>query len=288
MISGNYTKTFYEGLRRGVERSAEVIVPLVLNLLRPRSVVDVGCGDGSWLAAFRRLGIEDVLGIDGEYVEPGLLQIPREDFQAADLSRPLVLPRTFDLAVSLEVAEHLPEECAVMFVESLTRLAPAILFSAAIPFQGGVHHVNEQWPDKWCELFREQDYLPVDCIRRRIWQNDAVDWWYAQNILVFAHTSFLQGNAILKAEFEQTDPNQLRLVHPRNYLEALAPVQPPDWTVGTASRLLRVCLWNAIRRRLYAFLGKKAPFDATQNPPNFNSALQDAGSYGIVKRTSRD
>lgn len=288
MISGSYTKAFYEGLRRGVQRSAEVIVPMVVDLLHPSSVVDVGCGDGSWLAAFSTLGIADLLGIDGDHVERDLLQIPQDHFRAADLSRPLVLPRTFDLAVSLEVAEHLPAECAAVFVESLTRLAPAILFSAAIPFQAGVHHVNEQWPDQWCEFFRERDYLPVDCIRRRIWQNDAVDWWYAQNILVFIHAPFLQGNAILKAELEQTNPTQLRLVHPRNYLEALTPVQAPDWTVGTASRLLRGCLRNAIRRRLYAIVGKKAPSKATQNPPNLNLALQDGGSYAIVKRSSRD
>jgi SAM-dependent methyltransferase len=287
-MSGNYTKAFYEGLRSGVERSAEVIVPLVVDLLHPRSVVDVGCGDGSWLAAFRRLGMEDVLGIDGDYVERGLLQIPQNHFQAADLSRPLVLSRTFDLAVSLEVAEHLPEKCAAVFVESLTRLAPVILFSAAIPFQGGIHHVNEQWPDKWSEIFRERDYLPVDCIRGRIWQNDAVDWWYAQNVLVFAHKTFLQGDTILRAEFEKTNPNQLRLVHPRNYLEAFVPVQPPNWSVETASQLLRVCLRNAVLRRLYALVGKKKPPESTQNPPNFNLTLQDAGYYGIVRRSTRD
>jgi SAM-dependent methyltransferase len=288
VTSRDYTRTFYEELRSGAKRSAEVIVPLVVDLLHPRSVVDVGCGDGSWLAVFRRLGVENVLGIDGDYVEHDLLQISQEQFHAADLSRPLVLPRTFDLAVSLEVAEHLPKECAAVFVESLTRLAPAILFSAAIPFQGGVHHVNEQWPDKWGDFFRKLDYFPVDCIRRRIWQNDTVDWWYAQNILVFAHATFLQESATLKAEFEQTNPDQLRLVHPRNYLEKLTAVQMPDWRVGTASRLLRVCLRNAIRRRLYALVGKKTPSNSTQNPPNFNLALQDPRYSGIAKRSNRD
>jgi SAM-dependent methyltransferase len=287
-MSGNYTSTFYEGLRTGAERSAEAIVPLVVDLFHPRGVVDVGCGDGSWLAVFRKLGVQNVLGIDGDYVERGLLRIPQEHFQAADLSRPLVLPQTFDLAVSLEVAEHLPEECAAVFIESLTRLAPVILFSAAIPFQGGVHHVNEQWPDKWGELFQERDYLPIDCIRKRIWQNDAVDWWYAQNILVFAHETFLQRNALLKAEFDKTNLNQLRLVHPRNYLDAFVPVQAPAWSVGTASQLLRVCLRNAIVRRLYALVGKKTRLNTTQNPANFNSVLQKAGCYGIVRRFGRD
>ena len=113
------------------------MVPLVLQLLPVRSVVDVGCGDGSWLVVFRKLGVKEILGIDGEYVDPGLLQIPQDCFQAFDLAKPFSLGRVFDLAVSLEVAEHLPAECAPGFVECLTRLAPSVLFSAAIPFQGG-------------------------------------------------------------------------------------------------------------------------------------------------------
>src|SRR6185437_11521231 len=245
MPSEHYTKSFYEGIRNGSVRSAEVIVPLVLDLVRPSSVVDVGCGDASWLAVFQRLGIEDVFGIDGDYVEPELLQIPRDRFEAVDLSKPFNLPRTFDLAISLEVAEHLPADCAPVFVESLTRLAPAVLFSAAIPFQGGNHHVNEQWPDKWAALFREHNYLPVDCIRKRVWENAAVEWWYAQNTLLFAHASLMESNMALKAEFEKTDTNQLRLVHPKNYVEAFIPVQPAPWGVRAASRLLIVCLRNA-------------------------------------------
>ncbi len=288
MNSGNYTRTFFDGLRGGVERSAQVIVPLVLDLLQPRSIVDVGCGDGTWLAVFRRFGIQDLLGIDGEYIDRSILQIPEELFQTADLSRPLVLPRKFDLAVSLEVAEHIPQGCATGFVESLTRLAPVILFSAAIPFQGGVRHVNEQWPDKWAELFKHHDFLPIDFIRKRIWKNDEVEWWYAQNILVFAHKTVLQGSPTLRIESQQSSPNQLRLVHPRNYLEAFVPIQPPDWTVRTVLQLLRVCLRNAVLRRLSALTQKKTALKAMQNPPNFNLALNDGGYYGIVRRSTRD
>ncbi len=69
MPSEHYTKSFYEEIRNGSVRSAEVIVPLVLDLLHPSSVVDVGCGDASWLAVFQKLGIEDVFGIDGDYVD---------------------------------------------------------------------------------------------------------------------------------------------------------------------------------------------------------------------------
>jgi len=249
-LSGEYyTKSFYEEHRGGALRSAEVIVPLVLALLPARSVVDVGCGEGQWLAAFKKFGVSEVLGLDGDHVDRDLLQIPRDRFRPADLSRPFEVERVFDLAISLEVAEHLPTDCASEFVQCLTRLAPLVLFSAAIPFQGGVHHVNEQWPDKWAELFKGHDYVPVDFLRKRVWKNEAVEWWYAQNMLLFARSDVLERNAALKVEFERTDPDQLSLVHPRRYLEMTAP-PPPSWSVGAASRLLLKSLRNAVGKRL--------------------------------------
>ena len=227
-------------------------MPLVLELHPARSVVDMGCGDGTWLAVFRKRGVADILGIDGEYVGRDVLQIPEECYRAVDLTKPAELGRTFDLAVSLEVAEHLPASCQVSFVASLTRLAQVVLFSAAIPLQGGNHHVNEQWPDVWAKLFLEHGFHPVDSIRKQVWANDAVDWWYAQNILLFVHSSVLERNPRLKAEFEQTNPRQLRLVHPRNYLEVVMPVRPVVSGVKQALQILLVCLKNALRKRLYA------------------------------------
>jgi SAM-dependent methyltransferase len=264
-----YTKSYYEEIRNGSMRSADVIVPLVLRLLPLRSVVDVGCGEGAWLAAFQRLGVDDMLGVDGGHVDPNLLQIPKDRFHAADLSKPLNLPRTFDLAVSLEVAEHLPANCAGQFVDSLTRLAPAVLFSAAIPFQGGNHHVNEQWPDKWAELFKERGYVPVDSVRKRVWQDEAVEWWYAQNALLFVSIELLARNPSLKSEFERTNPEQLRLVHPRQYLhleslyrdaldrEAYLRAHPASG-VKAASRIFLDCLKDAIRFRVESIVGRRA------------------------------
>lgn len=215
-----YTAEFFELLRERSTPSAQVVVPLVLELIPARSVVDIGCGEGAWLAAFRRFGVEDVLGLDGDYVNESSLLISRECFRAADLSRPFALERTFDLAVSLEVAEHLPPDSAPGFVDSIASLAPVVLFSAAIPHQGGVHHVNEQWPEYWIRLFDQHNFAPVDPIRRRIWQNETVQWWFVQNTLLFVERSFLERSARLQEELRQTDPDQLALVHPRRY-EAL-------------------------------------------------------------------
>lgn len=288
MPSEYYTTSYYEELSDSSARSAQIIVPFVLELVQARSVVDVGCGVGAWLAAFQRFGVDDVLGVDGDYVDRNLLQIPKDRFQAADLSTPLSLPRAFDLAISMEVAEHLPADCASQFVASLIRLASVVLFSAAIPFQGGTQHLNEQWPDNWAELFKVHGYVPVDAIRKRVWHNEAVAWWYAQNTLLFIREDVLESNLSMKAEFEQTNLNQLRLVHPGNYLQALQPIEPPDWRVGTASQLLRACVRNGIKRRLYALAGRKSVEDTLRNPPNFNLALQDATCYGITKRPGPD
>ena len=141
--SGLYDRSYYETLRQGGRRSAEAVLPRVFDLAAPRSIIDFGCGDGTWLAAAIRLGATDVLGVDGAWVPTDALQIPPSRFRAVDLSAPLDLGRRFDLAFCLEVAEHLPSCAAPVLVRTLASHAPLILFSAAVPFQGGEDHVNE-------------------------------------------------------------------------------------------------------------------------------------------------
>jgi SAM-dependent methyltransferase len=275
MSSQYYTKNFYEELRNGAMRSAEIMVPLVLRLVPTRSVVDIGCGDGTWLAAFRKLGVEEIFGIDGEYVDASVLQIPHDCFRAVDLARPFSVGRVFDLAVSLEVGEHLPADSAAVFVECLTRLSPLVMFSAAIPFQGGESHVNEQWPDKWAALFRIHGYLPVDFIRRQVWQNSAVEWWYAQNTLLFARQNVIESSPALAAEFEQTNLEQLALVHPRQFLnmhdlyrDAVAQLEHPPSPPGVraASRLFLASLRDFFVRRLSSITRRETSSQENENP----------------------
>ncbi|MGH7768419.1 MAG: class I SAM-dependent methyltransferase, partial [Candidatus Binatia bacterium] len=218
-----YTSDFYRKQAPESRRSAEAIVPLVVDLVRPRSIIDVGCGVGAWLSVFIEHGVEDVFGIDGEWVDRALLRIPERHFSSFDLEKPFRIDRQFDLAMSVEVAEHLPAECAETFVDSLVRLAPVVLFSAAIPFQGGTHHLNEQWPDYWAGYFHERGYVAVDCLRKKIWRNENVDWWYAQNILLFARREYLETHPVLKKETDRALVPPLSLVHPKKYLELI------DW-----------------------------------------------------------
>ena len=212
-----YSKEFYKSLLTGSQQSAREIIPLIMEMVQPKSVVDVGCGTGGWLAVFKELGIQDYLGIDGEYVDPKMLQIPQEKFLAFDLKQPLPIEKKFDLVVSLEVAEHLPLEVAEMFVNSLTHMGEVVLFSAAIPFQGGVGHINEQWPDYWVNIFHKQGYAVADCLRKKIWNNPKVEFWYAQNILVFAQQSCLEKYPLLAKEVRETTIDMLAIVHPNAY-----------------------------------------------------------------------
>jgi SAM-dependent methyltransferase len=211
-----YSPQYYRGLNEGSRRSAQTVVPIIVELLHPKSVVDVGCGTGAWLAEFTRRGVGDILGIDGHHVPVDQLQIDQHDFVAADLTQPLRLRRYFDLAMSLEVAEHLSPEKADQFVDSLTRLAPTVLFSAAIPFQGGEHHLNEQWPTYWVERFDKRDYAALDPFRRLLWEQSEVEWWYCQNLVLFVRRDFTLRIPVIAEIVERGVPT---FVHPNNYLK---------------------------------------------------------------------
>src|SRR5580704_15541831 len=102
-----YTDAFYVQQCDSSYRSAGCVVPIVLSLLPARSVIDVGCGVGTWTSKFLESGVPSVLGIDGDYVNRDLLRIPPECFAAFDLAKPIQIDKRFDLAICLEVAEHL-------------------------------------------------------------------------------------------------------------------------------------------------------------------------------------
>ena len=215
----NYLKEFYLALQEGALQSARTIVPLVIELIQPSSIIDIGCGNGAWISIFREHGIEDVIGVDGDWVKPEMLLFSTEKFISGDLERPFRVNRQFDLVISLEVAEHLPPDSAETFLDSLTRLGPVILFSAAIPFQGGTNHLNEQWPSYWADLFLSKGYVAVDCLRRRIWDNDQIDWWYAQNIMFFVKEDQIVKYPLLKAEYEKQHPGIFSAMHPKALME---------------------------------------------------------------------
>ena len=211
-----YDEQFYNKQSAGSLRSAKKIVPIIKDLLSPNSVVDLGCGIGTWLSAFTEQGITDVFGIDGDYINKNKLLIPYNCFLAEDLSKLPVIQRNFDLAISLEVAEHISASSSDAFVNALTSLSSAVIFSAAIPFQGGENHINEQWPDYWSEKFIKRGFVPVDFLRLNLWDDSDVEFWYRQNIILYLHSDIACNYTFPK---NATDKRPLSLVHPEQYLQ---------------------------------------------------------------------
>jgi SAM-dependent methyltransferase len=199
--------------------SADRILDIVAEYLQPASVLDVGCGLGTWIAALQRRGITDVRGIDGPWLDPKDAVCDPSVLQVTDLEAGFDLGRRFDLLVCLEVAEHLSPAAAERFVESLARHSSAILFSAAIPFQGGHHHVNERFLSYWVTLFTKHAFQPLDIVRGRIWHDQQVHWWLRQNVVLFAHKDLIATNASLKRVAEHQGP--VSVVHPDVYTQRI-------------------------------------------------------------------
>ncbi|MBZ9640828.1 methyltransferase domain-containing protein [Streptomyces sp. PSKA30] len=210
-----YGAWFYAGQQDGSARSAERVLPLVFDLVRPASVVDLGCGTASWLAAARRLGAKTILGVDGEWVSEDALCIPPGCFLKHDLTYPLDLDgRRFDLAMSLETAEHLDAFRADSLVADLCALADVVLFSAAIPGQTGSDHRNEQWAAHWRDRFQQWGYQLVDCLRSRLWDDPEIEPWYAQNAYLYVSSDRLAADERLRTAARETGCMPLNLVHP--------------------------------------------------------------------------
>jgi len=251
-----YTEDYYADLMEGTRSSAGVIVPLVMELVNPKSVVDVGCGTGSWLSVFNEQGIEDILGVDGEWVNKTTLEIPEERFVSSDLEHSFSAGRRFDLVVSLEVAEHLPSERADIFVNTLTGLGSVVLFSAAVPYQVGENHVNGQWPEYWMELFRSKGFVAIDCFRRSVWCDEKVEPWYAQNILLYAEQRYLNNQPTLKKAYELYGTSQLAVVHPKLYLLTVESVKRENSSRHRFLRIAKRMIPSTAQRVMRAVRGR--------------------------------
>lgn len=240
-----YDEAFYAEQFSGAQRSAQRVLNLLPDALALRSVVDFGCGRGAWLGAALQRGIPRAVGLDGMWVERAQLADSRIEFRPTDLALRVNLSERFDLAISVEVAEHLPQARAASFVEDLCRASDRVLFGAAIKGQGGTHHINEQPQSYWVEHFARCGYTCCDYLRPRIWQDEGVEYWYRQNLFVFvnrASPSAQQDLALLEAD----RPPMLDVVHPKMLQVALRPLEQPS---------ARTVLWLA-RRALRRSLGR--------------------------------
>jgi SAM-dependent methyltransferase len=215
-----YSAADYRVMCSGSRSTADVVVPLLEGLLSPRSVVDVGCGTGEWLAAWKRRGVTSVAGIDGPWLDPEVLVIDADEFHARDLEQRLDLDRGFDLALCLEVAGYMRRDRVEVFVDNLVGLAPAVLFSAPIPYQSDkVDRPTLEWPDYWAARFADRGFVCLDALRSRLWHDERVEPWIAQNALLFLHEDELRRRPGLTG---QVTGCPHALVHPEIYLDAAA------------------------------------------------------------------
>ncbi len=246
MSSEDYNSDFYKERYKNTVHSAQEVLSIVWKILPEiNSVVDFGCGVGTWLSVAKSKGSSDVQGFDGSWVEPELLEIPPENFQAVNLEKPITVNKQYDLAISLEVAEHLSPDVADSFINSLVNASSFVLFSAAIPFQGGIGHINEQWPDYWVYLFDKHGYVVLDIIRKEIWNDKQIPIHYRQNSFLFVKKEHLD-----KLEFSTSCMNEnclpLAIVHPENYLSKMN----HRFTVKTSWKLFLTCVKNWFRRKI--------------------------------------
>jgi SAM-dependent methyltransferase len=185
--SYRYDILFYEYIRHGSVRSANALLPHVIGVLGTDSVLDVGCGAGAWLAVHHDFGIADYIGVDGNYVDGSMLLIDAAKFLPRDITAPFDLGRQFDLVQCLEVGEHIPTASSAMLVDNIVRHGKRVLFSSAVPGQGGEQHINEQPYAFWRRLFAERGFRLFDFIRPRIQEDDKIEPWYRYNVLFFCH-----------------------------------------------------------------------------------------------------
>ena len=135
---------------RNESEQASALGNLLDDLFNPDSVIDIGCATGIYLLSFRNRG-KPVYGIDGAPAAGA--HLAHDEFELVDLRNPWIPPRRFGMALNIEVAEHLQPIHALTLVETLTRCAPLVFFSAAGPGQGGEGHYNEQPESYWIEMF---------------------------------------------------------------------------------------------------------------------------------------
>ena len=205
-----YNAEFYDENLQRQTTDARHIVAAITSFVKPESVIDIGCGVGLIANTFRDFGAAEVFGVDGDYVDRNNLQLDAEHFIPHDLTKQFIAKRRYDLALSFEVAEHLDEQYATVFVDTLCSLSDIVVFSAAVPYQGGISHVNEKPQSYWARLFEVNGYVPIDCIRPLIWNNPDVSDYYKQNIILYYRRD--AENVLVLSEYVQRPI--LDIIHP--------------------------------------------------------------------------
>lgn len=250
-LASLYTPAFYSGQSDLSFDAGAAMLPPVIELVQPKSMIDIGCGVGTWLAAAEQLGVARLVGVEGPWVSRDRLRSARIELVTHDLEQPLPIRERFDLAMSVEVAEHLRQSRAASLVAELCGLAPVVLFGAAIPGQGGVNHINEEWQSVWAARFAKHGYRAVDLLRPRYWTRAEIPVHYRQNTLLFVSEQQV-ANLESRHGGPLPSPVLLDVVHPE-VLNAQVSAYTAAPTVRQSVRAafgLPGALWRSARKRL--------------------------------------
>lgn len=219
----HYPANFYRGRNARSRESAQRMLGALAEILPPITrITDYGCGVGTWLAVAGQIfDTTDLCGYEGPWVEPDMLEVAPHQFEVRDLSRAeeRAPTRDSDLVLCLEVAEHLAPAHADDLVQCLTRRSAFVLFSAAIPHQGGKGHVNERWPGYWRQRFDACGFETFAPLRERFWNDEHISPWYRQNLLLCVARDRVAEVRLSPAE---RAASVLDIVHPAVFEAALA------------------------------------------------------------------
>lgn len=209
-----FNASYYRALGDPSAASARVVVPYLMELFGPTSVIDVGCGSGHWLDAFSALGVERLVGLDSGLVPEEDPAVRKGWLREADLSLPFVADERFGLALCIETLQYLPEWREEGFIKDLAALAPVVVFSTAVPMQQWPAPGDpiERWQGHWPPLFSKHGFTVCDVVRQKFWDDPRVGWWYRQNVLVFIHNELLLEREELRLLIEGV--GRLSMVHP--------------------------------------------------------------------------
>jgi len=217
-LKKTYDEKFYEYNIPGSLRSAKIFLNIIKDNYNFNSVVDFGCGRGTWLKAALDMGIDSAHGYDGPWNEGKLID-EAIVFTPVDLSNIRLEEKKFELAMSLEVAEHLPEHAANQFVDAITNSSDLVMFGSAFTRQMGTYHINEQFPSYWAQKFINRGFYPVDIFRKTVWSDKNIEPCYRQNTFLYVKQDNEELSSLFPDNFLSNNILFMNTMHPEIYLE---------------------------------------------------------------------
>jgi hypothetical protein len=172
------------------------------------SFIDYGCGLGAWASVFESKGIQKFKCFDHPTLPKEKLLIQnKENFFPMDLEYELPEISKVDFCICIEVLEHFSDTKGRDIINFLTSSSDLILFSAAIPNQKGVGHINEQRHNYWHNIFQSKGFMFYDGFKSELFKHEnEIKFFHLQNMFIYYNDSnkhlFLGHHNVSSQRFE--------------------------------------------------------------------------------------